>query len=372
MPLKAANEHLPKDIIDILELLGKADNIPFNQLYNLVEDCVDRYYTKVIKTLTHLLKSRFHDRQLVVVNTARAPKFLESYAARQTKLWKVLSKYDQLLDHFHDLQTILQTEFSLLKKATLKNIENLQKAINLQQTYTTSLCGHINSIYAKLVQLNRQAQMHCLYPHPQLDVVQINALEYDSDIDRQTDLLPDIQPSTASHTASTEEESSHAEKIQEDTAPVSTNSIEHTSSSHDSDRLEPQSQPVLDNTDHLVYQDTEQPRAEYPNNYRPQLEDITELEVDKENWKEGQFADVDFIDHHNTTEESDRIHCEYSAHFEKVTDQGYSSQNNSIPGLEYHIPEPEYYNSDTQPKQYNRYQNPNVYLPPPPSTEDLW
>ena len=48
--LHAAREHLPKDIINILELLGKVDNIPFNQLYNLAEDCVDRYYTKVIKT----------------------------------------------------------------------------------------------------------------------------------------------------------------------------------------------------------------------------------------------------------------------------------------------------------------------------------
>ena len=44
-PLKAAKAHLPKDIINILELLGKADNIPFNQLYNLVEDSMDRYYT---------------------------------------------------------------------------------------------------------------------------------------------------------------------------------------------------------------------------------------------------------------------------------------------------------------------------------------
>ena len=33
-PLKAAKVHLPKDIINILELLGKADNILFNQLYN--------------------------------------------------------------------------------------------------------------------------------------------------------------------------------------------------------------------------------------------------------------------------------------------------------------------------------------------------
>ena len=147
---------MPKDIINILELLGKADNIPFNQLYNLAEDCMDRYHTKVIKTLTQLLKSSFNDRQLVLVNTMRALKFLESYAARQTKLWKVLSKYGRLPDHFHNIQTMLQTEFSLLKKATSKNIENLQEAVNLQQTYATSLCSHINSIYTKLAQLDRQ------------------------------------------------------------------------------------------------------------------------------------------------------------------------------------------------------------------------
>ena len=68
--LKVAKEHLPKDIINILEPLGKADNIPFNQLHSLAEDCTDRYYTKVIKTLTQLLKSSFNDRQLVLVNTA--------------------------------------------------------------------------------------------------------------------------------------------------------------------------------------------------------------------------------------------------------------------------------------------------------------
>ena len=80
-PLTAAKEHLPTDIINLLELLGNADNISFNQLYNLAEDCTDRYYTKVIKTLTCLLKNSFHDRQLVLVNSARALKFLESYAA---------------------------------------------------------------------------------------------------------------------------------------------------------------------------------------------------------------------------------------------------------------------------------------------------
>ena len=49
-PLHAAREHLPQDIINILELLGKADNIPFNQLYNSAENCVDRYYTCLLYT----------------------------------------------------------------------------------------------------------------------------------------------------------------------------------------------------------------------------------------------------------------------------------------------------------------------------------
>ena len=68
---------------------------------------------------------------------ARAPKFLESYGNRQTKLWKVLSKYDRLPDHFHDLQTTLQTEFNLLKEATSKKIENLHDAINLHLSVAT-------------------------------------------------------------------------------------------------------------------------------------------------------------------------------------------------------------------------------------------
>ena len=189
--------------------------------------------------------------------------------------------------------------------------------------------------------------MHCLYPHPQSDVVQLNAPEYDLDIDGQPDPVPDIQSSTALHTASTAQQSPNAKNIKEDTVPDAANSEQHTTSSSDTDMPESQPPPVLDDTDHPGYQDTEQPRAEHPSDYRPQLEDIPELEDDEENWEEGQFMDADFIDHHNTTEESDRIHCEYSAHFEKVTEQGYSPYHNTTLGLEYQIPEPEYYNSDT-------------------------
>ena len=58
-PLTAAKEHSPIDIITILEILGKVDNILFNQLYNLAEDCADRYYRKVIKKLTTFRKIAF-------------------------------------------------------------------------------------------------------------------------------------------------------------------------------------------------------------------------------------------------------------------------------------------------------------------------
>ena len=89
-PLQLAKEHLPSNIIDILERLGKADNIPFNQLYYIAENCTDRYYSKVIKTFVFLIKRQFVDRQTLLVNTAHSLKFLEEYTDRQAQIWKVL------------------------------------------------------------------------------------------------------------------------------------------------------------------------------------------------------------------------------------------------------------------------------------------
>ena len=86
-PLQLAKEHLPGDIIDILERLGKADHIPHNQLYYIAENCANHYYSKVIETFVALLKWQFADRQLLLVNTARSLKFLEEYADRQVLIW---------------------------------------------------------------------------------------------------------------------------------------------------------------------------------------------------------------------------------------------------------------------------------------------
>ena len=104
-------------------------------------------------------------------------------------------------------------------------------------------------------------------------MVQLNALEYDSNIDGQIELLPDIQPSASSHTKNTEEVSSHTESTEEvsshvkntaeDPACVTTNSEEYSMLPQDSDQLESQSQPALNHLEHSVHQDTEQSREDY-------------------------------------------------------------------------------------------------------------
>ena len=65
---------------------------------------------------------------------------------------------------------------------TRKNVENFQTSLNLQQTYLAALGSHINNIYHKISEIQQQL------PHPTQhrntgDVIQINAPEFDPDID---------------------------------------------------------------------------------------------------------------------------------------------------------------------------------------------
>ena len=156
-PLQLAKDHLPGDIIDILERLGKANNIPHNQLYYIAENCTDRYYSKVIETFVALLKWQFADRQLLLVNTTRSLKFLEEYTDRQVLIWQIFRKHQNIPDdisnlhlHIDDFKVNIQKEFNFLKEVTCKNIENFQTSLNLQQTYLVALGSHINNIYHKI------------------------------------------------------------------------------------------------------------------------------------------------------------------------------------------------------------------------------
>ena len=108
-PLQLAKEHLPVDIVDILECLGKVDNIPFNQLYYIAENCADRYYSKVIETFVSILKRQFADHQLLLVNTAQSLKFLKEYADCQSQIWKIFKSTKQNWRIFKTYTSILMT-----------------------------------------------------------------------------------------------------------------------------------------------------------------------------------------------------------------------------------------------------------------------
>ena len=170
------------------------------------------------------------------------------------------------------------------------------------------LSGHIAILHIKLVHLDKQIQIHCVYPHPQSDAVQLNAPDYDPDIDGEPNSVNAIQPS-------------NADSVKEDTITGTSEPEDHTtihSTTNRSEHHQPSAVPSdIPANDH---DNTEQQLAEHPSDYHPQFKDIPELETDEENWDDGQFNDAELLYNHNSTEECDRIYHEYSAHFEKVKD----------------------------------------------------
>ena len=85
---------------------------------------------------------------------------------RQAQIWRIFQKHQTILDdiqdlhfHFNNFKNGIEKEFSFLKEATRKNIENFQSSLNLQQMYSASLCSHVNNIYNKLAELQWQIQI---------------------------------------------------------------------------------------------------------------------------------------------------------------------------------------------------------------------
>ena len=185
-----------------------------------------------------------------------------------------------------------------------------------------------------------------------MDAVKLNASDYDPDIDRELNPANAVQPS-------------NTDSVKEETVTSTTEPEDHITIHSTTHRSEHQSSTTCPDSQTIKPDNVQQQQAEHPSDYHPQLDDIPELETDKENWDDGQFDDAELLYSHNSTEESDRIHREYSAPFEKVEDQQYSP-NHTVQGVKYIIPEPDYYHSNTQ-----KQQNHNVYLPPPPSIKDI-
>ena len=179
--------------------------------------------------------------------------------------------------------------------------------VQAQQAYVMVLSGHITTLYTKLAHLDKQIQTHCIYPHSQSDTIQLNAPDYDPDIDREPDSVNAVQPL-------------NADSVKEDTFTGTSKPEDHTTICPTTNRSEHQSSEVPSDIQDNEYNNIKQQQAEHPSDYRPQLEDIPELETDKENWDDSQFDDAELLYNHNSTEESDRIHNESLLTLKKVKD----------------------------------------------------
>ena len=123
--------------------------------------------------------------------------------------------------------------------------------VQSQQAYTIVLSGHISALYTKLAHLNKQVQVHCLYPHPQSDVIQLNSPDYDPDIDGDLDPTTDVQPLNI--------QPPNAQSDKEDTPTDTPKPDGHTTISLITNRPEHQPSEVLPDIDCMEYDNAKQP-----------------------------------------------------------------------------------------------------------------
>ena len=307
--------------MDILERLGKADNIPFNQLYYIVENCADHYYSKVIETFVALLKCQFGDRQLLLVYTARSLKFLEQYTDRQVLIWKIFQRHENIPDniqdlHFHidNFKTNIEKEFTLLKEATCKNVENFQSSLNLQQMYSATLCSYVNNIYNKLVEIQQQLP-HSMQHMNTGDVIQIEAPDFDPDIDEALPIPVDQNKDHQETQGSVNSTQQSFKRSAKSKTPASSQQDAQDIDWPDAIPVEIPPQPD---------QDIEQNIPILPTQHETDQAEIPQLETDPE---EEQSQDLQtYLTHHNTYEESQRICREYSARLLELNDDRYYQQ----------------------------------------------
>ena len=77
----------------------------------------------------------------------------------------------------------LQLQFGFLKQTTSKNVEHLQQAINVQQTCMATICTYINNILPHIMKLEQTILQLQQKITTEQDTVQINAPDFDPDID---------------------------------------------------------------------------------------------------------------------------------------------------------------------------------------------
>ena len=242
-------------------------------------------------------------------------KFLEEYTDRQALIWKIFRKHQNIPDkisdlhlHIDDFKGDIQKEFNFLKEATCKNIENFQASISSQQTYSVALGSHINNMYHKISELQQ-------LPHPTQhmntgNIIQINAPEFDLDIDSR--------PSMKEHgeiQGSDNPIQYRVEETKKSKAPALPQQVEEEVDWPDAAPVKIPPQSAQDNDYNISAVST---RSE--TNYS----EIPELESDSNEEEDGQFEDIQtYLDHHNTYQESQNIHKDYTKRLLDLDDERY-------------------------------------------------
>ena len=216
--------------------------------------------------------------------------------------------------HFDDFKNSIEKDFKFLKEATSRNIENFQTSLNVQQTYSSSLCSHINNIYNKLAELQRQIQNH--YPHMNSgDTVQIEAPDFDPD-GVSSPSMDEIPNKLLTQGAASPTPETIKPEIECSTPGTS---IQQTAS-QDTDW--PDAIPVQ--IPSLIDQPEDQGIDRHQTQHNSERAKIPDLE---ENSEEEQFADLDsYLAHHNTYEASQYIHQQYRSHLHALDNDQYYAE----------------------------------------------
>ena len=184
-----------------------------------------------------------------------------------------------------------------MKEATSRNVENFQTSLNPQQTYSASLCSHINNIYNKLAELRQQIQHSD--PHMNSgDTIQIDAPDFDPDIN-------DVS-------APTMDEISNNVLIQGTTLPTPKTT-----------KLETEcSAPALP-IQQTASQDTDWPDA-IPVEIPPQKDQPEDQEIDgQQTQHNSNRAKIPDLEENNTYEASRYIRQQYRSHLHALDDEMY-------------------------------------------------
>ena len=213
------------------------------------------------------------------------------------------------------------------------------------------MCSHVNNIYSKLSELQRQIQHHHAHIN-QGDTVQTEAPDFDPDIDGVSSPSTDEKPNKLMIQGTSSPTPEVPEPEDDSLTPATT--IQQLTS-HETDW--PDTIPVqIPQVSSLTAQPEEQEIIRSHARYNTKSFEIPELE---DNSEEEQFANLEsYLAHHNTYEASQCIRQEYRSRLHDLDDDQYYAEINRA-----------YYSQETPAAQ--DYRPANQSAEPRRTTEEL-